>query len=128
MALMKDLVHRLEPGDMVLDGFAGNLRIAKMRQLLDKYRQFVGCEKDGSCMETSMAGLVEFHAGQLLNNKANSKGGDELMEATWGYLSGVKSQKLKQWLDSWGAPRGLTSVKTFQKYVCCIFAHCIGTT
>lgn len=51
-------------------------------------------------MENSKVGLVEFYGVQLLNYKANLIGAPELVETAQVYLSGMKSRRLKQLLDS----------------------------
>lgn len=47
IALMKDLAQNFcNPGQLVLDPFAGTLPTSKAFLLVDKYRRFVGCDKD----------------------------------------------------------------------------------
>lgn len=48
-----------------------------------------------SSVKTSMAGLVRVHARQLPNNKSESKGGEDSMEALWMYLKIFEDLKLQ---------------------------------
>lgn len=62
----------------------------KVFQMLDKLSQFVRREKDGGCLETSMAGLVENDVCQLQNDIFDLKGRKYLMKAVQVYLIGAK--------------------------------------
>lgn len=75
---------------------------------------FLGCLKDCGCVEKSMAGLVEVYASQQLNNKSDFTGEKYLIEAVLVYLSGVKTQRLKQLWERGRSLRGLPSEQTSQ--------------
>lgn len=49
----------------------------------------MGHDKDGRWVETSMAGVLQFYSGQLLNDKPDLKGGEELMKAARAYPEGL---------------------------------------
>lgn len=78
-------------------------------------------------MKKSIAGLLVY-ACQLLNDKSDFQGGEELMETTWSYHICTRSQTLKQFLDGWWAACGLLFVQTVQKHVEWNLVRCIGTT
>lgn len=77
-----------------------------------KYTGFVGCQKNNSCIESSMKGLVETHVWQPLNDKYDLKVGEELTESAQVFQKGLKGPRLKQALHSWKAPRGLSFAQT----------------
>lgn len=117
VALIKDPMREFSnPGDLVLDLFAGTLSTASSGLLMYNGRRFWGFEKDIGCLEKSLAGIFEVYVCQLLNDKSDWKSGEKFMEAVYVYLSDLKSRRLKHSLDSW-APHRLLSVQTCQDHV-----------
>lgn len=90
--------------------------------------RFVGCDKDAICGQKPIPSLVEVLGSQILNNWFDVTGGNQLTDSTCVYWAAVKSGRLWESLDSWGAPPGLPSIQTIPGHWCHTCALCVGTT
>lgn len=69
-----------------------------------------------------MPRLVRVHDSQLLNDRFDLIGYDQLKDSTHAYLAAVKNERLRQLLDSWDASLGVSSLQTVQEVdVSCLF-------
>lgn len=105
------------PAHLVLVPLAGTLSRVKGCLMLDKDKRFVAWDKEGSCLQTPMPSLVEVSASQLLNDKSNLTRDVKLKDSARVYRAAMKNRLLRESLENWSAPPGLTCMRTFQELV-----------
>jgi len=70
VVLMWELVEQYSnPGDIVVDMFAGTFSTARDCLSVDKARKFVGCDADANCVNTSRPGVLATYAKEALKGR-----------------------------------------------------------
>lgn len=126
---MKDIVGKFSKRvQLDFDPFLGTHFTVKACLSLDKHRRLVGCKPDGSCLQNCRPSLAKVYDSQLLNDRSDLSDKQQLKDSAHVYPAAVKSKRLSELLDSWGAPSGLLPIQIFRNVWCHTCVLCIRTT
>jgi len=71
VAIMRELVEQYSnPGDIVVDMFAGTFAMAKACLSVGKARKFAGCDADANCVNTSRPSVLATYAKEALKGES----------------------------------------------------------
>lgn len=125
--LLKELICRFsQPGDIIVDFFAGTFSTAMASFMLPEHRKFVGCELDDSCFHQAKAHFTAQFAHFLVNVESVTDivvPDDILLTAARVSLSAGDTSPITD--PNWKAPDGLPK---FQRFPLHIFSKIVATT
>lgn len=93
VVLMRDIRRKFSNLDyLMLQVLPRTLSTAKACVLLDKHKRLVGCDRNGCCLQKSMASLVYVYSSQLLNDRSDLTGDGKLDDSARLYLPAIRTE------------------------------------
>lgn len=123
IALMRALVRKwTNPGDLVMDCFAGTFSTAKACFDLDHHRRFIGCEKDSHCYDLSLPALKERFCKKMVSGSSNINISPMEKDLCQKYINSLQTQMRNDISGKWNMPDGLPATQVLPAHILCVLA------
>lgn len=119
LLLMEIISQYTNEGDIVVDMFGGTFSAAKACLNLPKYRQFVGCDSDETCVKLAIPHVLVAFAKQLCNDESNITGTEQFQQIARAFLNHPKfaAAEAKKHASLWSPPSGLPIYQRLPEHV-----------
>lgn len=116
IALLKELICRFsQPGDIVIDLFAGTFSTAIACFQLKDHRRFIGCEKDHDCFDVSRDNVVRRFSEMLLSGNGDIKMNENELDLAKSLISSDLFKPFDN--GNWNQPKGCPMIQTFPIHI-----------
>jgi len=129
VALIRELVEQYSnPGDTVVDRFAGTFSTAKACLSVEKARRFVGCDADPNCVKLSRPGVLATYAKEALRADSGMRAVGEKAVVLKEFLAHPLTAKYGNAAGGleWSAPMGLPMYQALPGHITRFLATAYG--